>query len=127
MNKKQLTLGDKIDAIYHLREQKYGFDAQAKKIQETIDQVKQEILGEMEVLKIDRASGDKASAFIEIKFHPSVVDKEKFFTWAVKNKKFEFVQSRCNTAAIKEFHEQKNKLPEGIEVHTEAEIMLRKK
>jgi hypothetical protein len=122
-----ITLGDRIDMIFVLRTQKAALEDQIKELNGRIGEVKAGILTEMQISGLEKAAGSKATAFIEIKFYPGVKDKETFYVWAVRNKKFEMLQARCNAAAVREYFESKNKLPDGLDSHTEPEIMVRRK
>ena len=121
-----MNLGEKIDKLLALRDSKAELNEQIKKINELFKTMQIEVITHMEKEDVRAAKGVMASASITIGFYPGVKDLEAFAKWVVKNNKYEMMQKRVAPAAIKEMYDSTNKLPPGVESHTEPKLNLRR-
>ncbi|NOY61010.1 MAG: hypothetical protein GXO75_19035 [Calditrichaeota bacterium] len=123
-----MNLGEKIDRLYRLREERLRLQRQADEVKKQENVVKDELLELMQIEGITKAAGEIASISIGIDIYPRVVEKQKFYRWAVENNRFDLLQSSVNKAPIKEMVELENELPPGVEVYTDWKVTsLRKK
>lgn len=121
-----MTLGEKIDKLFLLREQKLKYNDVIKEIQKEFDGLQEDIILNLQGEDIKKATGEKASASVSMGFYPTVNDLEKFVDWVFKNKKYEMMQRRLSSVAVKEMYDETNKLPPGTEAHTKAKLNLRR-
>jgi hypothetical protein len=122
-----MNLGQKIDKLFELREEKYKQKEKVSEIQKEFDQIQAEVISRMENEDLEKAAGDKATATLGTGFYPSVEDIEKFVRWITRNKKFEFIQKRVSKGAAQEMLDSTNKLPPGVKSYNEAKLNLRRK
>ena len=120
------TLGKMIDKLFTMRSARNALQHKVDDITSQLELQKDEIIKMMKDQNLDKASGKMASAFLEVAIRPSVDNKDLFLKWVFKNKKFEFIASKVNTAAVKEMLDQKNKVPPGVTVFSQEMINLRK-
>jgi hypothetical protein len=121
-----MNLGQKIDKLFNLREEKLKQNEIVKTIQRQFDDLQDDIILNLQGEDIKKATGEKASASVSMGFYPTVNDLEIFATWCVKNKKYEMMQRRLSSAAVKEMYDETNKLPPGTEAYTKAKLNLRR-
>ena len=116
-----------IDRLFILRENRDSVRKEEKELTGQIEQLSEEIIDGLDQAGIDRATGQRGSVTKKIDIYPGIENKVEFYTWAVTNDRFEFLQSRVNSAPVKEMQEQNNNLPPGIITHTKAKLNVRKK
>jgi len=121
-----MTLGEKIDKLFELREKKLKAKEIVSDIQKDFDIIQIDIISHMQAEDVKAVKGIKASASISIGFYPGVEDLELFANWVVKNGKYEMMQKRVSSAAIKEMLDSTNKLPPGVKSYTEPKLNLRR-
>lgn len=56
----------------------------------------------------------------------NVADKDAFFSFVKANDAFEFLESRCNKTAVRQYIESNNDLPPGINWREEVHIQVRR-
>ena len=122
-----IKLGTLIDKLSDLRERKRGLDEDRKEINKEYETVEHEIMDFMEINKLEKASGENATASYKIETYPQVDDKEKLTLWVVKENRYEFLQSRVNMGPVKEMLDADNLLPDGVTVFTKPKLSLRRK
>jgi len=120
-------IGARIDRLQEIRVEKARLNSQIKQLNEVYSNIEKGVLEEMEHLEIDKASGATASVTYKIETYAGVEDIEAFLKWVMSNGSFEFVQKRVNSAPVKAMYEIENELPDGIGVHTEPKLNIRKK
>lgn len=120
------TLGKSIDNLFKMRTARNALQHQVDDMTEKMEAVKAEIIAGMQRENIDKASGKMATAFLETMIHPSISDKDVFLKWIFKNKRFEFLANKVNSAPVKEMLENKNKVPPGVSVFSQPALNLRK-
>ena len=121
-----MNLGQKIDTLFLLREEKLKQNEIVKSIQREFDSLEEDIILNLQAEDVKAAKGNNASASVKMGFYPTVNDLEMFANWVVKNKKYEMMQRRLSSAAVKEMYDSTNKLPPGTEAHTKAKLNLRR-
>ena len=121
-----MTLGEKIDKLFEIREAKLKAAELVTNIGNEFDAVQKDIIAHMKTEDVRAAKGLKATASVGLKFVSSVEDIEKFVKWIVKNEKFYFIQKRTSSGAVKEMYESTNKLPPGTTSYTEPKLNLRR-
>ena len=121
-----MNLGQKIDTLFSLREEKLKQNQKVKDIQKEFDGLEKEVISHMQAEDVKAAKGAKASVSVTMGFYPSVYDLEAFANWVVENKKYEMMQKRVSSGAAKEMLDSVNKLPPGVESHTEPKLNLRR-
>ena len=120
-------LGERIDVLYEIKLKKEELNNQIKLLNEQYGFIEQKILDEMSDLNTDRAGGFTASVTAKIETYPQVTNIEEFTKWVVENEAWEFVQKRVNKSPVVSMYEAENLLPNGIDIHTEPKLSLRKK
>ena len=119
-------IGQMIDRLFELREKKRNLKEKEKEIQKEFEQVQSELLEIMQLEGLSLARGEKATASVKVRVLAHPVNFEEFVKWAAKEKRFDMLYKRVNSAPVAEMLEKENKLPPGVETYTEAILNLRK-
>ena len=121
-----ISLGDMIDELFNLREQKTKANEAVKEIDKQFRELQMQIIDEMQLQDCKSFRATKATASVTIGFYPAIENAEQFFNWAVKTKRYDFLRRQVNSAPAKEMLDQENKLPPGVTSHTEPKLNLRR-
>lgn len=126
----ELTDDELVKLYVQLRDRR----AEAKKAWENQDEDMKAKQGKIEGLLLARfnergiesARTVAGTAFKAKSEFASVADKDAFFNFIKENDAFEFLESRCNKTAIRQYIETNNDLPPGINWREEIHIQVRR-
>ena len=121
------TIGIKINTLADFRDAKERLSQQIRELNEKIKEVENELIEEMQEKNLEKLSSKRATVSLKIEPHPRIIDKIKFYKYAVSNNMFELLQSRVNAAPIRMMLETDNALPEGVEVYLQPKLSFRRK
>ena len=120
-----LRLGDLIDTMYELREQKRELEATLKMINEQLDSYDRMIQSKLDELGTTMAKGQRGSASISEQEVFQIGDAEDFFRYLAENQAWHLVQRRPASNAIRELRAMGEEVP-GITSFIKRSISLRK-
>lgn len=112
------NLGLKINSFFELKSKKDKLNLELKSINAKLEEIQDDIINEMDNEGLFEAKSKLGKVFRKVKVIPQIQNKELFFTWAVRNKRFDMLQSRVSPAPIIEMLEEENELPDGISTFT---------
>ena len=119
-----LTLGQKIDAMFDLREKKRKLEAQIKELDGQYEILESELMEDMGKQGTDKLSGSKASVSITTSTVANVGDWDSFLAFVYKMKYGHLLQRRVSDPAYRELLEQGKKVP-GVEPFHKSRLNLR--
>ena len=120
----KLTIGQKIDAMFDLREKKRAPDAQVKELEGQIKGFESELMEDMAAQGVDKMSGTKATVSITSSTVANVEDWDSFLAFVYKMKYGHLLQRRVSDPAYRELLEQGKKIP-GVSPFSQDRLNLR--
>lgn len=123
--KKKITLGERIDNLNTLREQKRVLESQVKIIEEKFDAEQTELMDQMEAEGMDKATGKTASVGISVNTVANIVDWDALTAFIKKTGFFHLLQRRVSDPAARELFEKKGSVP-GLEPFQKKKLTLTK-
>ncbi len=116
------TVGEMIDTLYTLKQERSKIQKQADEIKAKENEIRLKIIDDLQNNNLRGAKGSLASVTIGEKIYPNIVSKEDFFGWAVENNRFDLITKHINQAAFRAMLENEGEIPPGTDVHTEINI-----
>jgi hypothetical protein len=121
-----MTLGEVLDEMVQIREQRRDLDAQDKKLKLEYDELEEKALAMMHKQGLDRASGNMATGSVSETEIPSVVDWTKALRWIKREHAFQLFERRIAKGAWVEALEMRKGRPiPGIETIVKTRLNLR--
>jgi hypothetical protein len=118
------NIGDMIDQLHALREQKRALEAKVAAVEGEYKGVEEELLERLGREGIDASRGTKASCSITSSVVANVLDWDVLNAWIGKTKNFQLYQRRLSDPAYRELMELKGKVP-GTESFTKKRLNVR--
>lgn len=113
--KSEQSLGNQIDALIKLRNQKREAEAVVKDLEEKFNAMMADVQAALESAGLEKASGTLGTASIKKSVVPSVQDWDKFYAFIKKGNLFHLLERRAAAAAYREQLElRKNKPIPGV-------------
>ena len=124
----EVSLGAQIDSLYKLREEIREINEKLKNFEEQKRALEETIVGEMDVLQIDKSAGKLGSVTISEQEIASIEDWDTFNAFIKRNNYFFLLQRRVNNAPYRELMaERKNKPIPGAKTIIKRSLNLRKR
>jgi hypothetical protein len=121
-----VKLGDKIDQLELLRSRMREYQSLIKEIEEQKNLLEADVIAELELLGIDKATGAKASVALTKPLVPTVKDWDKFHSYILRSKAFHLLERRAAVAAWREEVESRDgKAIPGVESFEKKVLNLR--
>jgi ATP-dependent phosphoenolpyruvate carboxykinase len=118
------TLGQLVDDMHALREEKRELIAQAEKKDEEIKRLELELIQLSDDQGVSAGRGTKASFTINESVVPQVKDWDAFYKYIAKMKFWHLLQRRPSVEGCRELFETKGAIP-GVEKFTQRKANLR--
>ena len=118
------TLGNKIDGLFALREQKRKLEEKVKVVQTQMIEIEDELMVQMDAEGVAKSTGRKASVAISTTLKPNVENWDSFYAFIHKNKRYDLLERRPAVLSCRELFETKGKIP-GVQPVTLRKINLR--
>jgi hypothetical protein len=96
------TLGETIDLLFTLREERKAIEAQAKEVAEKERILEAHLMSNFDKAGLDGAKGRRATAAIKRTTVADVTDWEAYFKYISKTKSWDLVQKRASITALRE-------------------------
>lgn len=119
-----MNLGEKIDRIYELREQKREFESRAKELGAKIDELKGEVRQELDDMGTHSLTATRAQAIVTEQTVPKVTDWDALRDYIRDNEYEHLFQRRINSAAYKELVDMGEEVP-GVEPFVKRDVAIR--
>lgn len=118
------TVGDKIDRLAQLRDEKRALEEQVKAKDEEITDLEEKLMAQMDKENITKSTGQHATVSISSSVRPTITDWDAFYAYISKNKFFHLLERRPSAAACRELFETKGSIP-GAVPYTQRRLNLR--
>lgn len=118
------TIGSIIDQLHTLREEKKDLESKVKAKEKEIEDAKLEFITRANAEGMKACTGSLASATINEKVVPQVVDWDSFYQYIYENRFFHLLQRRPSVIACQELFDGNTVIP-GVEKFTKVEVNLR--
>lgn len=122
---KERPIGDDIDALWNIRDQRRKLDAESKKLKAQEDEMELALIARLKPMKVDGIRGKLASvSMTEVKV-PKIDPEQwtEFMQWMAKTKNYHFVQKRISEPALREAMDLKLKVP-GLQTFDVTKLSL---
>lgn len=120
-----MNIGQSIDALYTLREQKRELNQQIKEIDENYSQIESKLIAMLQEQEMDTGKSKLASATISTSIVPNVDDWEAFYAFIVETNQPFLLERRPSVTAYRDLLQAGEEIP-GVEPFTKVSLSLRK-
>lgn len=117
------SLGDKIDHLHQLREQKRALEAQVKSVMDLMDQAQAELIQQMEQEGVTKSTGKRAAVSIQNSTVPTVEDWDVFYAFIKRHDYFHLLERRPSVLGCRELFETKGMIP-GVVPFTKKTVRI---
>lgn len=120
---KPLTIGQAIDKLWELEQEKKAAAAEVKRIEGLIEEAKEKVYEAMDTQGVQQSKGTKASASIGDQTTYNIEDFDALSKYVKKTGYFHLFQRRVSAEAVRELFETKGGVP-GLVPFTKRKINL---
>lgn len=124
---KDLTIEQLGDALFEGRERIRQLEALKTEEQKRFDEIEYLMITKMEEAGLSSAGISKCTFSLKVEPYPQVKDMALFVKWAADNDKPEMIQKRVSSAVFREYFEQTNELPDGVDTYEKKTLGMRKR
>ena len=117
------SLGDKIDALHELREQKRALEDQVKGVQALMEAAQAALIQQMEQEGVSKSTGKRASVAVMDSVVPTVEDWTAFYDFIKRHDYFHLLERRPSVSGCRELFETKGMIP-GVVPFTKKTIRM---
>lgn len=122
-----MNIEERIDKLFELRENISALKQEESALQEEYDREEYALIEDMQAAGLSRGGTDRGTVSIKMEKYPQVVDMESFVNWCANNGRPDMIQKRVSTTSFKEYFEQKNEYPDGLDTYDRVKVSLRKR
>lgn len=122
-----MNIEERIDKLFELRESISALKQEESALQEEYDREEYALIEDMQAAGLSRGGTDRGTVSIKMEKYPQVVDMESFVNWCANNGRPDMIQKRVSTTSFKEYFEQKNEYPDGLDTYDRVKVSLRKR
>jgi hypothetical protein len=123
-SKRVIPLGNEIDAIWKLREDKRAMDTAVKAVEKEIESLEAALLERLDNEGLDKASGKMGTISIGESLNGTIEDWDAFTAYLAKSKNFQLIQKRISDPAYRELLGMGKPIP-GVKPFTKRKLNLR--
>lgn len=127
MNTEGMTIEQLGDILFDRREQIRELDAQKVAVQTEFDEVEYLMITKLQEAGLSSAGITRCTFSLKQEMYPQVKDLHALVQWAADNDKSEMLQKRVSAAVFREYYEQTNELPEGLDTYDKLTLSMRKR
>lgn len=119
-----MSIGDKIDRIWGIREEIRELESKIKDLAKAKELIEEELLKQMDAEGITKSTGHRASVSISENIKPQVEDWDAFYAYIHKYGYFHLLERRPSVTGCRELFETKGMIP-GVVPWTKRTVNLR--
>lgn len=119
-----MSIGEQIDVLYDLREQKRELNKQIAQIDLQYESIEHDILRELGAMGIETAKSTKASATVSKKIVPNVQDWDAFYKYILSTEQPFLLERRPSVTAFRDLHNAGEEIP-GVTAFEQTSLSLR--
>ncbi len=106
-----MNIGQSIDALFNLREQKRELNQQIKEIDETYSQIESKLIATLQEQEMATGKSKLASATISTSIVPNVGDWEAFYKFIVDSNQPFLLEQRTSVTAYRDLLQAGEEVP----------------
>lgn len=116
-----------VTELRNLKEQKEKKNEEIKAINSSITQVENMLISELQTDGLDtiKVSGI-GTVYITTTDYPQVTDMDSFVKWCAENNRADMIQKRVSSTAFKQYVEEFNEYPDGVDSYVKETVNLRR-
>ena len=120
---------NRIETYFKLRDELDALKRQEKSIREDLDKAELDIISFLEENDLEQVRSDRGSLSLSVKLYPSVKSEQKheFINWAVANDRMDMMIVRPNEKSVRDYFQETNDLPDGVETFLRSKLNMRRK
>lgn len=116
-----------VEQLRALKEQKEKKNEEIKAINSEITQVENMLLTELQTDGLDTIKvNGVGTVYITTTDYPQVIDMDAFVAWCAENNRADMIQKRVSSTAFKQYVEETNEYPEGVNSYVKETVNLRR-
>jgi hypothetical protein len=127
----QVNVENVVKAYLALRDKrselKHKYDAIDGELRSKMDKLEGFLAQQMQDTGATTLGTSVGTAYRQLKIRGSGGDWPTAWQWMAENSRFDFLEKRISSTALKAYLEENSEPPPGINVHTEYEVVVRKK
>jgi hypothetical protein len=123
---RQMTVGNKINKLFELRAKKGEVQVVLNDLNKEIETLEYAIIQDMENSGLERLSTDSGTVSRTVKLYPKIEDMDAFVKWCADNDRTDMIQKRVNEGSFREYFEQYNMYPEGLDAYEKSSLNVRR-
>lgn len=120
------TLGELIDELQHIRDEKRKASAEVERLSAAYAEVEAKVEEQLSSMGLDKASGSTATVSLSKVVAANVEDWDAFYKFIKRTGYFHLLQRRTSDPACRELFEQKGSIP-GVTPVSLTKLNLRSK
>jgi len=118
-------LKELLEELEQVMEQKHKLNVRLSEVKKREIEIEDEILKILESTGLDEVRVDDKRISRNENIYFNITDWDAFLKWCKKHKIFP-IQKRPQTTFLREYFEQNNKLPDGIDTYVKESLSIRK-
>lgn len=122
-----MTIEELGNALFDGREKIRALEAEKTEVQKTFDEIEYVMITKLESAGLSSAGIERCTFSLKVEPYPQVKDMQLFVKWAADNDKPEMLQKRVSAAVFREYFEQTNEMPDGIDTYEKKTLGMRKR
>lgn len=113
--------------LFKAREAIRELEAHKSDVQKMYDDMEYVMIQKMQELGLSNAGIPACTFSLKVEMYPQVKDIDAFVKWAADHDKAEMLQRRVSAAVFREYFEQTNEMPEGVDTYEKMTLGMRKR
>lgn len=123
----QATIDSLIDSYFNKKQEMKRINDEKSALQAEIDKAEYELIQAMQDNAIHTVGNAHCTCSVKAAMYPNIKDMAGFAKWCVDNGRTEMIQKRVSSAVFREYVEEANMLPDGVETYERLTINMRSK
>ena len=120
------SLGKLVEQMFELRKEKEAIKQREREINKLLDELSMKAIQMMETQGIDSLRVPSGTVTRSVALYPSVADKQAFINFCVANDRPDLMVVSANRGTFKEYFEQYNEYPDGLDAYEKATLNFRR-
>lgn len=124
---KALSMEELGMKLFQAREAIRELEARKTEVQKMYDEMEYVMIEKMQEAGLSNAGIPACTFSLKVEMYPQVKDIDAFVRWAADNNKAEMLQRRVSAAVFREYFEQANQMPDGVDTFEKTTLGMRKR
>lgn len=118
------SIGDRIDRLHELREQKRSKEDEIKDLNSQMADLENIIMLEMQNQSVEKLTSPKATVYLNRSVKPQIEDWDAFLDYVSESRQFQLLERRVSSSGFKEMLEHGRPVP-GLVPFTLVKLGIR--